>query len=115
MGTSRGWSENRHVAGLGGHAQGTRRAPEERRRHPSPEPSLDLGTESGFLMSSVALTSYQLRSKVASVLQRDPEAQVIGLHATGEWRGDVELDLGERRFAVVRADTVLEVREALAD
>lgn len=66
-------------------------------------------------MPAVALTPYQLRSKVASVLQRDPEAQVIGLHATGDWRGDDELDLGERRFAVVRADTVLEVREALAD
>ena len=66
-------------------------------------------------MSAVPVTAHQVRSKVAWVLQKDPDALVIGLHAAGPWQGDGELDLGERRFAVVRADTVLEVREALAD
>ena len=61
------------------------------------------------------MTAHQVRSKVAWVLQKEPDALVIGLHAAGPWQGDGELDLGERRFAVVRADTVLEVREALAD
>ena len=66
-------------------------------------------------MSAVPVTAHQVRSKVAWVLQKEPDALVIGLHAAGPWQGDGELDLGERRFAVVRADTVLEVREALAD
>ena len=66
-------------------------------------------------MSAVPVTAHQLRSEVARVLQKEPDALVIGLHAAGPWQGDGELDLGERRFAVVRADTVLEVREALAD
>ena len=66
-------------------------------------------------MSAVPVTAHQVRSKVAWVLQKEPDALVVGLHAAGPWQGDGELDLGERRFAVVRADTVLEVREALAD
>ena len=71
--------------------------------------------EGATLMSAVPVTAHQVRSKVAWVLQKEPDALVIGLHAAGPWQGDGELDLGERRFAVVRADTVLEVREALAD
>ena len=66
-------------------------------------------------MSAVPVTAHQVRSKVAWVLQKEADALVVGLHAAGPWQGDGELDLGERRFAVVRADTVLEVREALAD
>src|SRR6185312_4483515 len=66
-------------------------------------------------MSAVPVTVHQVRSKVAWVLQKEPDALVVGLHAAGRWQGDGELDLGECKFAVVRADTVLEVREALAD
>ena len=44
-----------------------------------------------------------------------PTPSSSGCTRAGPWQGDGELDLGERRFAVVRADTVLEVREALAD
>ena len=66
-------------------------------------------------MSAVPVTAQQVRSKVAWVLQKESDALVVGLHAAGSWQGGAELDMGERRFVVVRADTVLEVREALAD
>ena len=66
-------------------------------------------------MAAPPLTPHQLRFEVARVRQKDPEALVIGLHAQGRWDGDGELSLGECRLAVVRADTVLEVREALVD
>ena len=66
-------------------------------------------------MAAPPLTSHQLRFEVARVRQKDPEALVIGLHAPGRWDGDGALSLGECRLAVVRADTVLEVREALVD
>src|SRR3954471_21226420 len=66
-------------------------------------------------MSAVPVTTHQVRSKVAWVLQKEPDALVVGLHAAGPWQGDGDLDLGERRFAVVRADTALGGREGLAD
>ena len=66
-------------------------------------------------MNSPPLSQHQLRFEVTRVHQKDRDALVIGLHAPGHWAGDDELELDDRRFAVVRADTVLEVREALAE
>jgi hypothetical protein len=66
-------------------------------------------------MSAVPVTVYQVQNKVAWVLRKESDALVVGLHAAGPWQGDGELDLDECRFVVVRADTVLEVHEALAD
>ena len=40
---------------------------------------------------------------------------IIGLQAPGPWRGDAEVNLGDRHYAVVRADSALEFREALAE
>ncbi|MBV8235874.1 MAG: BREX-2 system phosphatase PglZ [Acidimicrobiia bacterium] len=64
-------------------------------------------------MSAATLTPHQLRHHVAQVHRRDPDARVIGLHVPGDWKGDGALDLDEACFTVVRADTVLEFREAL--
>jgi hypothetical protein len=66
-------------------------------------------------MAAPPLTPHQLRFEVARARQKDPDALVVGLHAPGPWAGGGELELDDRNFAVVRADTVLEVREALAE
>ena len=62
------------------------------------------------------LKPYQLEQEVRRVCQKecDPDALVVGVQAAGEWQGDGELLVDDRRFAVVRADTVLAVREVLA-
>src|SRR5437763_1159654 len=51
--------------------------------------------------------------QVAQIRQRDPEAQVIGIRATGNWQGPETLTLDDCCYTVVQANTVLEVREAL--
>ena len=64
-------------------------------------------------MSAPPITPHQLRLEVARARRKDPEALVIGLRAPGPWAGDDGLDLGDRRYDVVVADTVLAVRQAL--
>jgi PglZ domain len=65
-------------------------------------------------MADFPLTTHQLRFEVDRVRRMDSDALVIGLHADGPWRGEDEVNLGDRRYAVVRADSALEFREALA-
>ena len=67
-------------------------------------------------MSASPLKPYQLEQEIRRVSQKesDLDALVIGVRAEDEWQGDGELSVDERRFAVVRADTVLAVREAMA-
>ena len=64
-------------------------------------------------MSAPPITPHQLRLEVARARRKDPEALVIGLRAPGPWAGDDGLDLGDRHYDVVVADTVLAVRQAL--
>lgn len=66
-------------------------------------------------MAAPPLMPHQLRFEIARVRQKDPDALVVGLRAPGRWEGDGELSLSDRSYAVIRADTVLEVREALAE
>ena len=70
-------------------------------------------------MATFPLTSHQLRFEVDRVRRKDrengDESLVIGLQALGPWRGDAEVNLGDRRYAVVRVDSALEFREALAE
>jgi hypothetical protein len=65
-------------------------------------------------MSVGALSAQQLRSLVEDKWQRDDDAPAVGLHVTTAWTApsEVEFDFGPAR--VVRADTVLQVRQALA-
>ncbi len=69
-------------------------------------------------MAAFPLTTHQLRFEVERVRRKDRENEyeslVIGFHATGPWRGESEVNLDGRRYAVVRADSALEFREALA-
>ena len=69
-------------------------------------------------MAAFPLTPNQLRFEVERVRRKDgengDESLVIGFHATGPWRGESEVNLDGRRYAVVRADSSLEFREALA-
>ena len=69
-------------------------------------------------MAAFPLTSQQLRFEVDRVRRNDrengDESLVIGFRAPGPWRGDAEVNLDGRRYSVVRADTALEFREALA-
>ena len=52
-------------------------------------------------MTATPLSQHQLRFEVTRVHQKDPDALVIGMHAPGHWAGDDELELDDRRFAVV--------------
>jgi hypothetical protein len=62
---------------------------------------------------TISISPHQLRSDVLRLLQKEPGALVIGLHAIGRWAGDGVLQVGEHGFAVVPAQSVLEVRGAL--
>ena len=64
-------------------------------------------------MATLPLTLYQLQIQVAQIRQRDPEAQVIGIRATGGWQGPEIVAVDDCCYAIVQANTVLEVREAL--
>lgn len=66
-------------------------------------------------MATLPLTPSQLQMQVAQIRprERDPEAQVIGIHTTGSWQGPETLVLDDCCYTVVQANTVLEVREAL--
>lgn len=66
-------------------------------------------------MSIGALSAQQIRSLVEDKWQRDVDAVAVGLHVAQPWKvpGTVEFDFG--KASVVRADTVLQVREALRD
>jgi hypothetical protein len=67
-------------------------------------------------MTSVrSLTLAQLRSHVADIRKKVPEARLIGLHVSNGWEGADRLDCDGQTFAVVRADTVLALREALLE
>jgi hypothetical protein len=63
------------------------------------------------------LTPSQLAHEIERACRKepDPDVLVIGLQTPATWRGDGELSVGDRHYAVVRADTVLAVREALAE
>jgi len=64
-------------------------------------------------VATLPLTPYQLQMQVAQIRLRAPEAQVIGIRTTGNWQGPETLALDDCCYAVVQANTVLEVREAL--
>jgi hypothetical protein len=60
------------------------------------------------------LNAQQLRSIVEDKWQTDPDAVAFGLHVSSLWRGPAEVDCGFKSAAsVMRADTVVQVREAL--
>ena len=62
-----------------------------------------------------SLTLAQLKSHVADIRRRLPEARLIGLHVANGWEGADRLDCDGQAYAVVRADTVLALREALLE
>lgn len=64
-------------------------------------------------MAALPLTPYQLQMQVAQIRQRDPDAQVIGIRTTGSWQGPATMVIDDCCYAVIQANTVLEVREAL--
>jgi hypothetical protein len=68
-------------------------------------------------MATFPLTAHQLRFEVERVRRKDQEngdeSLVIGFHAPGHWLGAADLDVGDCLYAVVRANSALEFREAL--
>src|SRR5947209_4233940 len=64
-------------------------------------------------MTVAAISPQQLRSLVEDKWQRDQEAPAVGLHVPSAWSGPAEVELDFGTAAVIRADTVFEVREAL--
>src|SRR5206468_1391830 len=74
-----------HLGGPDREAQGPHG--QWRRRRPARNP-LEPHEEGAELMAAVPVTTHQVRSKVAWVLQKEPDALVVGLHAAGPWPGD---------------------------
>lgn len=66
-------------------------------------------------MSVGALGPQQLKSLIEDKWQRDLDAAAVGLHVAPSWQGPSEVKFEFGPAAVVRADTVFEVREALLD
>ena len=66
-------------------------------------------------MAVFPLTLHLLRHEVARVQRKAPDATVIGFGFDETWDGGDEVVLDGGRFALVRAETVLEVREALTE
>src|SRR4051794_28126164 len=64
-------------------------------------------------MNVSVISPQQLRSLVEDKWERDEEAPAVGLHVTTGWRGPSEVEFDFGKAAVVRADTVFQVREAL--
>lgn len=65
-------------------------------------------------MSVGTLSSQQLRSLVEDKWQRDEDAPAVGLHVINSWTAPSEVVFAFGKARVVRADTVFQVREALA-
>ena len=64
-------------------------------------------------MNAGTISPQQLKSVVEDKWQRDEEAPAVGLHVTTDWRGPSEVVFDKWTAAVVRADTVFQVRAAL--
>jgi hypothetical protein len=62
-----------------------------------------------------SLTLAQLRSHVADIRKRVLDARLIGLHVSNGWEGPDRLECDGQTYAVVQADTVLALREALLE
>jgi hypothetical protein len=67
------------------------------------------------MTSGRSLTLAQLRNHVADIRKKVPEARLIGLHISNGWEGADHLDCDGQTYTVVRADTVLALREALLE
>src|SRR4051812_39267998 len=64
-------------------------------------------------MKPGALNPQQLRSIVEEKWQSDPTAMAFGLHVSPLWKAPAEIDLQLGTAQVVRADTVVQIRETL--
>src|SRR5437764_15281265 len=67
------------------------------------------------MTSGRPLTLAQLRNHVAEIRKKVPDARVIGLHVANGWEGADRLECDGQTYALVRADTVLALREALLE
>ena len=66
-------------------------------------------------MTKGALNPQQLRSIVEEKWQTDPSAFAFGLHVSTVWKAPPEIELQLGTAQVVRADTVVQIRETLLD
>ncbi len=62
----------------------------------------------------VAPSLGQIRSHVAAVLRRQPEARAVAIHHSGTWAGPASLQVGDTAVDVTWCPSSLAVREALA-
>ncbi len=61
------------------------------------------------------LTAHLLRSIVEEKWQSDPKAVAFGLHVSPNWKGPAEVECEFGKAHVLRADTVVQIREALLE
>ena len=61
------------------------------------------------------LNAQQLRSIVEEKWQSDPTAVAFGLHVSPIWKGPAEVECNFGKAHVLRADTVVQIREALLE
>lgn len=66
-------------------------------------------------MTLGVLNAQQLRSIVEEKWQSDPNAVAFGLHVSPVWKGPSEIECSFGKAHVLRADTVVQIREALLE
>ena len=66
-------------------------------------------------MTLGVLNAQQLRSLVEEKWQSDPNAVAFGLHVSPMWSGPAEVECELGKAHVLRADTVIQIREALLE
>jgi len=55
----------------------------------------------------------QIRTQVANLLRRSPDARLVAIKTAGGWEGDTRFQIGEREFRVRYCGSELAMREAL--
>lgn len=66
-------------------------------------------------MTAAPPTLNQIKARVAAVLQKVPNAKVIGIHALGSWSGFSQARDGDRALVINQCDSPLAIRQALRE
>src|SRR5688572_1653340 len=66
-------------------------------------------------MTAAPPTLNQIKARVAAVLQKVPNAKVVGIHALGSWSGSSQARDGDRALLINQCDSPLAIRQALRE
>lgn len=64
-------------------------------------------------MTAAVPSFSQIKTRVATIRQKVPQARVIGIHSLGRWTGDSAKPDGEENYRIIQCDSPLAMRLAL--